>query len=110
MISRPLVRSVVFASIGLAAPLLADAPPAAPPAAPAECGRVDRYALEHYLTDVAEQYWRTRQAELASLRTPADVTARAERIRADFLEAIGGLPATDAPLNARITGVLERDG
>ena len=110
MISRPLVRSVVFASIGLATPLLADAPPAAPPAAPAEGGRVDRYALEHYLTDIAEQFWRSRQAELAALRTPADVAARADRIRADFLEAIGGLPTTDAPLNARITGVLERDG
>jgi hypothetical protein len=102
MISRLLVPYFVLASIWLAAPLLADEP--------AGGARVDRYALEHYLTDIAEQAWRSRQAELVSLRTPADVTARADRIRADFLEAIGGLPTTDAPLNARITGVLERDG
>ena len=102
MISRLLVPYFVFASIWLAAPLLADEP--------AGGARVDRYALEYYLTDIAEQAWRSRQAELVSLRTPADVTARADRIRADFLEAIGGLPTTDAPLNARITGVLERDG
>jgi cephalosporin-C deacetylase-like acetyl esterase len=110
MMCRSLVRGVVFASVWLAAPLLADGPPAVPPAAPAEGTRVDRYALEQYLTDIAERYWRSRQAELAALRTPADVAARADRIREDFLAAIGGLPTTDAPLNARITGVLERDG
>ena len=72
--------------------------------------RVDGYALEHYLTDIAQEYWRTRQAQLANLKSPADVEARAQYIRTEFTKAIGGFPEKRTPLNARITGTLIRDG
>ncbi|MBI4626932.1 MAG: acetylxylan esterase [Verrucomicrobia bacterium] len=72
--------------------------------------RIDRYALEHYLTDLAEGHWSARRTTLANLKSPADVTARASYIRSEFIKAIGGFPDTRTPLNARITGTLERDG
>lgn len=75
-----------------------------------QAARVDRYALEHYLTDIAEEQWRARRGQLADLKSPADVAARASRIREEFIKAIGGFPETRTPLNARITGTLERDG
>lgn len=82
-----------------------------PPASPGTSGeQVDRYALEHYLTDIAQEYWRARQAQLATLKTPADVTARAKYIQTEFIQAIGGFPESRTPLNARITGTVERDG
>jgi cephalosporin-C deacetylase-like acetyl esterase len=50
-------------------------------------------------------------AEARKKATTADaVRARAERVRQDVLEAMGGLPGSRTPLNARITGRLERDG
>jgi cephalosporin-C deacetylase-like acetyl esterase len=79
--------------------------PAAPDVKPAE-----HYPLEKYLTQIAEQQWRERAAQLAKITTAADVTARAKFIRAEFLKGIGGLPEQRGPLNARITGTLERKG
>ena len=67
-------------------------------------GMVDRY-----LTAIAEKHWRGRAAEVASIRTPAQVRARQEYIRKKVLEALGGFPER-TPLNPRITGTLERDG
>jgi cephalosporin-C deacetylase-like acetyl esterase len=66
--------------------------------------------LEHYLTDIAEEHWSARRTTLANLKSAADVTARANYVRAEFIKAIGGLPETRTPLNARITGTLVRDG
>ena len=71
---------------------------------------VERYPLQNYLTAIAEQQWRARDAQLAAIKTPADVMARADFVRAEFLRALGGLPSERTPLNARITGTLERDG
>ena len=81
-----------------------------PPPAGASAERTDRYALEHYLTDIAEEHWSARRTTLANLKSAADVTARANYVRAEFIKAIGGLPETRTPLNARITGTLVRDG
>lgn len=80
-------------------------PPRKDPGPPAE-----RYPLQNYLTAIAEQQWRSRDAQLAAIRTPADVEARAEYVREEFIRALGGLPDRRTPLNARITGTLERDG
>ena len=81
-----------------------------PPPEVASADRADRYALEHYLTDIAEEHWSARRTKLANLKSAADVTARASYIRAEFIKAIGGFPETRTPLNARITGTLVRDG
>jgi len=67
-------------------------------------GMVDRY-----LTQIAAKYWEERAARVASLRMPAEVRARQEYIRKKILETLGGFPRK-APLNARVTGTLERDG
>ncbi len=71
-------------------------------AQPAPDGMVDRY-----LTRIAEKQLAARRAAIARLRTAADVKARQQYIRRKLLEEIGGLPAR-TPLNARITGTLDR--
>jgi len=67
-------------------------------------GMVDRY-----LTAIAMKQLEERAARVAAMRTPAEVRARQEYIREKVLEALGGFPGR-TPLNARITGTLERDG
>ncbi|MEK7404994.1 MAG: acetylxylan esterase, partial [Acidobacteriota bacterium] len=65
--------------------------------------------VERHLTAVARQHWEARAAKVAALRTPAEVTERQAYIRQRVIEALGGFPER-TPLNARITGTLERDG
>lgn len=67
-------------------------------------GMVDRY-----LTTIAEQQFAARKAAITRLRTTADVEARQRYIRQKLTEEIGGFPAR-TPLNARITGTLDRPG
>lgn len=67
-------------------------------------GMVDRY-----LTQIAERMWKERDAKMAALQDARDVHARQEYIRATILNEIGGFPGR-TPLNARITGRLDRDG
>ncbi|MBI4625119.1 MAG: acetylxylan esterase [Verrucomicrobia bacterium] len=97
---------MAFGFLAVSSPAADSTPPAgAPGAKPGE-----RYPLENYLTRIAEQQWRERAAQLARIKTPADVNARAKFIRTEFVKAIGGLPDQRGPLNARITGTLERKG
>ena len=65
--------------------------------------------LDRYLTQIATKSWGERAARVASIRTPSEVRARQDYIRRKVLEALGGFPEK-TPLNARITGTLERDG
>jgi cephalosporin-C deacetylase-like acetyl esterase len=65
--------------------------------------------VDSYLTEVARQHWQARAQAVARISTPAQVKERQAYIRRKVLEAIGGFPAK-TPLNARITGTLERDG
>ena len=67
-------------------------------------GMVDRY-----LSGVAERQFAARKAAVARIRTAADVRVRQEYVRGKLLAEIGGLPAR-TPLNARITGTVERAG
>lgn len=91
-------------TVALAGPgsLLAATPPAVPPA--------EAYPLQHYLTGLAQQEWKERANEVARVRTADDVRKRIEFIRAEFLRSIGGLPMEKTPLNARVTGKIERAG
>jgi dienelactone hydrolase len=61
------------------------------------------------MTRAAEAKWRLREQRVAALRTNADVKAYSERVRDKLLAAMGGLPQTRAPLNARVTGGFEMD-
>src|SRR5262249_27287830 len=65
--------------------------------------------LDGYLTEIAKSQWAARSARMAEVRTPDDVRKRQEYIRNTMLAEIGGFPEK-TPLNARITGKLDRDG
>src|SRR5215470_16392179 len=67
-------------------------------------GMVDRY-----LTQIAERMWTERDAKIAALHNAGDVHGRQQYIRETILKEIGGFPQR-TPLNARITGTLQRDG
>ena len=45
-----------------------------------------------------------------ALATPDDVRARQERMRDAFIANLGGLPASDTPLNARTVGTVQCQG
>lgn len=66
-------------------------------------------ALEAHFTERAMRLLAERQAHVAAMRTPEQVRARQEYIRAKFLEALGGFPEK-TPLNPRVTGTLHRSG
>jgi cephalosporin-C deacetylase-like acetyl esterase len=63
--------------------------------------------LDRYVTRIAKQQWEARAAAVAAIRTPAEVQARQAYIRKHLMEEIGGFPEK-TPLNARITGTLDR--
>ncbi|MCX6637095.1 MAG: acetylxylan esterase, partial [Acidobacteria bacterium] len=65
--------------------------------------------VDRRLTGVAMKMLEERARTVASIRTPAEVTRRQEHIRERMLAALGGFPER-TPLNARTSGVLERDG
>ena len=65
--------------------------------------------VESYLTAIAARQWTERARKVEALRTPAQVRERQQFIRKWMVDAIGGFPEK-TPLNAKITGTLERDG
>lgn len=65
--------------------------------------------LPDYLNRKAFRYLDQRQETVAAITTPADVGQRKAYLRDRMLAALGGLPER-TPLNARVTGTLERDG
>lgn len=67
-----------------------------------------RGMFERSLTRAAEAEWTARSRAIASLRTPEDVARRQAYVRAKFVELMGGFPSK-TPLNARITGTLDRE-
>ena len=87
-------------------------PPQVPERAPDPtevCGGLGEMVHE-YCTRLAGEHRRARAEAIAALRTPGDVAGRQRHIRETILREIGGLPGERTPLEARITGVLERDG
>lgn len=62
---------------------------------------------------LAERFESTRvdrDKAVAALMEEAAVLARQRRVRSEFIRELGGLPAVKTPLNARVTGKLDRDG
>ncbi len=68
-----------------------------------------RNMLPAYLNRAAMTHLADRERKVAQLSTAQDVAARRAYIRERMLRALGGLPER-TPLNARVTGVLDRDG
>ncbi len=66
--------------------------------------------IDSYLSGIARQHWEKRAAAIEAIRTPAQVRERQAYIREKMTASIGGFPSERTPLNARVTGVLQRDG
>lgn len=65
--------------------------------------------LMHFLTRETVKYYDDRSKEVARLETAEEWIARQNKVRKKLDEIIGGFPS-GTPLNARITGVIKRDG
>jgi dienelactone hydrolase len=99
-------RRDCLAFLGAAA-LLAPARALAQPAAPAPLNRFPRMVQEHFVT-------RVREAEAigarrrAALKTKADAEAYVKDVQTRIADCFGRFPEK-TPLNARVTGTVERD-
>jgi dienelactone hydrolase len=62
----------------------------------------------HFLAEAAllAQRWR---ADYDARKTPEQIAAYQAKMKANFIDALGGLPER-TPLNARVTGVVQREG
>lgn len=69
-----------------------------------------REAFERWLTTQAEKLFDAHDRNLADLDSPQAIRQRQTWIRKSALEMIGGLPAADTPINARVTGGFRRKG
>jgi cephalosporin-C deacetylase-like acetyl esterase len=65
--------------------------------------------LPNFLNKVALSLLAERSKELARLSSPDDIGKRKTYLRQRLVDALGGLPER-TPLNARVVGVLGRDG
>jgi cephalosporin-C deacetylase-like acetyl esterase len=66
--------------------------------------------LLDWMNRIAQRQLDAREAEVREVRSVAQAEARQNWVRAKILELIGGLPDYAGPLNARITGRIERPG
>jgi dienelactone hydrolase len=64
--------------------------------------------LLHWMDGIAQQQLSQREAAISKIHTVADAEARRTYVRAKILELLGGLPDYNGPLNARVTGRIER--
>lgn len=88
--------------------------------APAEPLReLDRYVFDYahpgsqlkdYIYDRSRRHFAAGDAQRDALKSPDDVRRRQAAVRQAFIAGIGGLPSSDTPLNARVTGTVEGDG
>jgi len=63
-----------------------------------------------WMNHTAQQQLDRREAAVKAVTTVDQAEARKRSVRAKMLQLIGGLPDYDGPLNARITGRIERPG
>ncbi len=64
--------------------------------------------LLRWMDRIAQEQLDRRAAEISSIRTPEAAEQRKERVRKKILELIGGLPDYSGPLNATVTGRIEK--
>lgn len=74
--------------------------------AAASAAQQDRF-LE-WMNRTAQHQLDRREAAIRAIRTTAEAGARQREVRAKILELLGGLPDYNGPLNARVTGRIER--
>src|SRR5580704_18863201 len=66
--------------------------------------------LLDWMNRIAQRQLDAREAGVREVQSVAQAEARQNWVRAKILELIGGLPEYAGPLNARITGRVERPG
>ena len=64
--------------------------------------------LLQWMDRIAQQQLSDREAAIARIHTLSEARARQAWVRAKILELLGGLPDYQGPLNARVTGRIER--
>jgi cephalosporin-C deacetylase-like acetyl esterase len=62
-----------------------------------------------WLDRIAQHQLDDRERAIAAIRTPADADQRKAKVRAMLTQLIGGLPAYNGPLHARVTGRLQSE-
>src|SRR6185369_4238967 len=62
----------------------------------------------NWMSRIAEGQLAAREAAVARVRTPEEAKARQAAVREKILQLIGGLPDYNGPLNARVTGKVDR--
>jgi dienelactone hydrolase len=65
--------------------------------------------LVHHLNRQAFSYLDERDREIAELKTSEDWTARQKKVKEVLMKLVGPFPGK-TPLNARITGIVKKDG
>ncbi len=65
--------------------------------------------MSHYLHRLARQHFENWKQQYEQRTTPDQIAEYQKRLREKFIEAIGGLPQR-TPLNAQVTGVVQRHG
>ena len=59
---------------------------------------------------IAQRQLAAREASIVEVRTQPDAERRKQYVRKKVLDLMGGLPDYSGPLNAQITGRIDRDG
>ncbi|HNT87095.1 MAG TPA: hypothetical protein PKL84_04440 [Candidatus Hydrogenedentes bacterium] len=72
-------------------------------------GRPSGDMMRRYLIGRAYAAWDRWKADFEQVKTPEEIAAYQHRLRAKFVETLGGFPER-TPLNPQVTGVLEREG
>ena len=104
------MRSLLFTVVVIliAAPLVAQSPQDLNFLVGLSDGRDLRSMLGSHLDRKAERLFAERRARIAQISTAADVAARKLVLREQMQQALGGPFPERTPLNARVTGVVER--
>ena len=66
--------------------------------------------LHRQLLELAARQERQRRERFAAVKTAAELDALQKKLRADFLDLLGGLPSNDRPPSAHTTRAIEADG
>src|SRR5438067_7727797 len=66
--------------------------------------------LLRWMDQIAQRQLDAREKAVSAVRTVDDAERRKAVVRRQILEALGGLPDYQGPLNARVTGRIQADG
>ena len=66
--------------------------------------------MVRFLLAQSNQYLQDARQAMLDRTDPAEIHRWQQSMREWYVQAIGGLPPRDTPLNARITGTIDRDG